>query len=119
MLSRLSAGNSLESARDNVSASIPRFPTMSLTLPLALALLGLLFSPFLEACSRPRSGGGGVANLAGVRVAGLFVSSTERLDTGGGKGIAAMGSGSKGMPTTSAGLLGLATIRDDRRVDRW
>ena len=113
VLSRLSAENSLESARERVSASMPRFPAMSLTLPLALALLRLLFSPFREACNRPRSGGGGVANRAGVRVAGLFVSSTDRFDTGGGKGIAATGSESIGMPTTSAGPLRSAAIRDD------
>lgn len=60
---------------------------MSLTLPLFLELLKLLFSPFRDACNLPRSdGGGGVANLEGVREAGLFVSSTVRFDIGGGSG---------------------------------
>lgn len=96
VLSRLSAENSLESARDSVSGSIPRPPTKSLTLPLVLALLEFPFSPFRDACNLPRSdGGGGVAILEGVRVAGLSVSSADRFGTAGGKGaITAAGSGS-------------------------
>lgn len=86
-LSRRSAGNSLESARVKASESIPRLPVMSLALPLILALLILLFSTFRDACSLPRSdGGGGVVDLAGVREAGLLVSSTDRFVIAGGRG---------------------------------
>lgn len=100
VLSRLSA----ESARDNASGSIPRLPVMSLTLPLFLALLRLLFSPFRDACNLPRSdGGGGVANLEGVREAGLLVSSTGRFDIAGGSGGSeAAGSDSNGIFTKAS-----------------